>query len=317
MSSYVLTVTLPIFLGIGLGYIAVFSKWFQANEIKALGHYTVLIGVPALMFRGLSRQSLSSVFNPDFLAVYALGSFSAMAVVTLVARIARGRSLSQAGLQGLGASVSNSMFVGYPIVVQVLGPAASVALALCVLVENILVIPVGLAMADSDGVEGHSVSSAVASTFRSVLRNPMIISIALGLTFSALNLHLPEVIDKSLSLVASSTSPIALFVIGGSLVGLRMDGMRMDVGLIVLSKLILHPLCVLVWVLLFPPTEPLLRSAAVLFAAMPMMGIYPVLAHRYGQEKLCSAALLGATAVSFFTISTAITLLPIGWLPVR
>lgn len=318
MIAYVITVTLPIYLGIALGYIAVRCTWIQPADVKALGRYTVVIGVPALLFRGISHQTVGSVFNPDYLMVYALGSFSAMAVVTLLARRVRGRSLSLAGLQGLGASSSNSMFIGYPIAVQVFGPAASVALALCMLVENIVVLPVGLALADADATSGRrSLIRLLMDTLRSVVRNPMIVSILVALVFSAFGLHLPEVLDKSISMVASSTSPIALFVIGGSLVGLHLNALRVDMGLIVFGKLVLHPLCVLAWVLLFPPTEPLLSGAAVLFAAMPMMSIYPVLAHRYGQEKLCSAALLGATVASFFTITATIAWLPVSWLPVK
>lgn len=167
MLPYVITVTLPIYLSIALGYIAVRCGWIQPAEIKALGRYTVVIGVPALLFRGISHQTLGSVFNPDYLAVYVLGSFTAMAVVTLLARRVRGRSLSLAGLQGLGASSSNSMFIGYPIAVQVFGPAASVALALCMLVENIVVLPVGLALADADATGGRrSVMDVAAEAHR-------------------------------------------------------------------------------------------------------------------------------------------------------
>jgi predicted permease len=68
-------------------------------------------------------------------------------------------------------------------------------------------------------------------------------------------------------------------------------------------------------VLLFPPANPLLGTAAVLIAAMPMMSIYPVLAQRHGHERLCSAALLAATVTSFFTIGTCLALLPGSWLP--
>ena len=312
----IFAVTLPIYLGIALGYVAVRCGWVQPTEITALGRYTVVIGVPALLFRGISHQPLGSLINPDFLAVYALGSCSAMAIVILIAKRARGRSLSLAGLQGLGASNSNSLFIGYPIAVQVLGPTAGAALALCMLVENILILPVGLALADASHSETRrNLTSVALRTLRSLFQNSMILAIIAGLAFSAFGLQLPAVLDKSVGLVASATSPLALFVIGGSLVGLKLDGLRGDLGIIVFGKLALHPLCVFAWVLLFPPEEPLLRAAAVLFAAMPMMSIYPVLAHRYGQERLCSAALLAATVVSFVSIGVVIALLPAAWLP--
>lgn len=50
------------------------------------------------------------------------------------------------------------------------------------------------------------------------------------------------------------------------------------------------------------PLEPQLRMGVVLTAAMPMLGIYPLLAQKHGQEGL-AAALLGATVVSFVSIS--------------
>jgi len=53
----------------------------------------------------------------------------------------------------------------------------------------------------------------------------------------------------------------------------------------------------------FPPLSLPLQQAAVLMAAMPMMGIYPVLALQYGLQGLAAAAMLLATAVSFVTIN--------------
>jgi hypothetical protein len=49
--------------------------------------------------------------------------------------------------------------------------------------------------------------------------------------------------------------------------------------------------------------DPQLRLAAVLFAAMPMLGIYPLLAQKHGFEAISAAALLFTTVASFFTLS--------------
>ena len=97
-------------------------------------------------------------------------------------------------------------------------------------------------------------------------------------------------------------------MIGGALVGLPLAGMGQRVWPIVLGKLLLHPLLVSLCILALPvlgvaPLPPELRMAAVLMAAMPMMGIYATLAQAYGQEDFAAAATLLATAVSFFSIS--------------
>jgi malonate transporter and related proteins len=312
--EYVLAVTTPIYLLIAVGFLAVRLGWMTPADMRVLGRFTAQFGVPALLFRAISRQPLSAVLNVDYLAVYAAGSLVALLIVTLVAWRLRGRPVSLAALQGLGASGSNSAFIGYPIVLQVIGPSAGVALALCTLVENLLVMPLALAMADSGG-GGKRPGDVLMSVLRSLLRNPMILAIFAGLFVSALGWCMPSVLDQTVSLAAAAASPTALFVIGGSLVGLQLTGIRGDIALIACGKLLLHPLCVLVFVFLFPPEQPLLRAAAILFAAMPMLSIYPVLAQRHGHERLCAAALLAATVSSFVSISLLIALLPPAWLP--
>lgn len=57
---------------------------------------------------------------------------------------------------------------------------------------------------------------------------------------------------------------------------------------------------VLLWAL---PIEGPLRMAALAFAAMPMLSIYPILAQPHGEEAFCAAALLLTTLLSFVTIS--------------
>lgn len=57
-------------------------------------------------------------------------------------------------LIGLGMSFSNSGFVGYPIALQILGPPAAAALAMCMIVENVLMFPLALVLAVPRGVEG-------------------------------------------------------------------------------------------------------------------------------------------------------------------
>ncbi|MBO9644134.1 MAG: AEC family transporter, partial [Pseudacidovorax sp.] len=59
-----------------------------------------------------------------------------------------------------------------------------------------------------------------------------------------------------------------------------------------------------------PPMEPALRLALVLSAAAPMLSIYPILAQPHGQDSLAAASLLATTALSFFTISALLAVLP-------
>jgi predicted permease len=105
-----------------------------------------------------------------------------------------------------------------------------------------------------------------------------------------------------------------LFVIGGTLVGLPLKGLSQHVFPIIVGKLLLHPLAMfavmacLTWVGL-PPLDNSMRVAALLLAAMPMMGTYIVFAQLYGKEDISAAALLVTTATSFFTLSALLWVL--------
>ena len=110
-------------------------------------------------------------------------------------------------------------------------------------------------------------------------------------------------------MLANASAAVALFVIGGSLVGLSPAGMRGDVALVAIGKLAMHPLAVVAFLLLLPPVDPTLRAAAVAYASMPMLSIYPILAQKYGREGFCAAALLVTTLASFATISGTLWIL--------
>ena len=51
-------------------------------------------------------------------------------------------------------------------------------------------------------------------------------------------------------------------------------------------------IAVLAMLSLLPPIDPTLRTAAIVYACMPMLSIYPVLAQKYQHEGFCAAALL-------------------------
>ncbi len=212
-------------------------------------------------------------------------------------------------MMAMGMSCPNSGFVGYPIILLSFGPVAGVALALNMVVENFLLLPLLLAIADAQGRPGHW-KSVVLQTAKNVLRNPMIWGVVLGFLFSWSGLHMPTPVGRTIDLLAQSSAVLALFVIGGSLVGLQARGLQATVLPIALGKLVLHPLAmwaVLVW--LVPIEDPALRAAALLTGAMPMLGIFTILNQRHGHGTVSAAALLVTTVLSFFTLSGLLWLL--------
>ena len=304
-----LYVTIPIYLIIAAGYLAVRYELFAKLETRVLGRFVMQFSLPALLFSALSRRSLDEVLNGPFLAAYAGGSFAVFFGVYFYVRKVRRQSTAFAALKAMGMSASNSGFIGFPIMLQVIGQPAAVALALTMIVENVLVLPTALALAErgSQGQQGWG--SAVAEAARRLIVNPVILAIIAGLSFAAFGWKLPEPIARTVQIVATAASPLALFVIGGSLPGLQFKGLIGDVTLLALGKLLLHPAAVLAMLWMLPEIDPPLRTAAVGFACMPMLSIYPLLAQKFHHDGFCAAALLAATILSFATISAVLWVL--------
>lgn len=305
----ILSITGPIYIVIALGFLAGRYGPFSASDMRVLGKFVVNFALPALLFTALSQRPINDILNVGYLAAYAIGSMTVLLSGLAYARYAQKKSMPASALFGMGMAFSNSGFVGYPIVLQVLGPPAAVALAMCMIVENVFLLPLTLALAEMGGNDGVHWHRVLLQTLAGLLKNPIILAIFAGFGVALLHIPLSEPLTRTVNMLALASTALALFVIGGSLVGLKPQGMMGDVATVALGKLLLHPLVVFAVLWAFPPIDPTLRMAAIIYASMPMLSIYPILAQRYHEEGFCAAALLLATLLSFMTVSAMLWVL--------
>jgi predicted permease len=209
----------------------------------------------------------------------------------------------------MGAGCPNSGFVGAPLMLLLFPDIAGLILAMNMLVENVVIVPLALAIMEASKGGGLNIGKVLIG----VLRRPMVIGLLLGLVVSIIGMPMPGPVDRLVSMVAGSAAALALVVIGGSLAGLAVKG---NIGLaaqISLAKLVVHPLATVGAVIVFGALglglTGDLRTAVILSAAIPMFTIYTVLAQEAGHEGLASLTLLIATVASFVTLNAAIFLL--------
>ena len=302
----ILAITAPIYIAIALGYGLTRWGFFQKTDMRAFGTFVVKVAMPALLFNALSQRKVSDILNAEYVTAYALASLFTLSLsIAWALRVSKvSRSLSSC--LAMGMSCPNSGFVGYPVMLLSLGPLASVAgvaLALNMMVENLIIIPLLLAWAET-GQSKSRWQGIIWQTLKGMFYNPMIWGIVLGFLFSWFEWQLPSSLGRTVSLFAQASGALSLFVIGGSLVGLPVQGMGPRVSQIAVGKLVLHPLMMLVvMTFLLPIQDPVLRVAALLTCAMPMFGIYPILTQKHGHDGLSAAALLVTTMASFFTLN--------------
>jgi predicted permease len=305
----ILAITTPIFLLIGIGYIARWSGIIQREQMQGIGIFVLYCALPALVIRALTQQPLEDIFQPNYLIAYGLGSLAVLSAGLMLCIKLQRQPLNASAMQALGMAAANSGFVGYPVAAMVIGSPAAVLLALNMLVENLLIIPTALILAEMGNQHSSSLWQTIRQTTLSLAKNPILIGLSVGIFIAFTGFAIPDPINKAIHMLAEAAGPAALFVIGGSLFGLKAQGMMRDVGQIVVGKLLIHPLAILIAFLLIPNIDPIYFAGALLFAASPMISIYPLFGQRYNLGGVSATAMLVATVASFFTLSAIIWLM--------
>jgi predicted permease len=306
----ILAITGPIYLVVLAGYLATRAGLFARTDMQVFGKFVVNLALPALIFNALAQRRISEILHPAYLLSYLFGSLLMLALAYFIGRRLGGLSRTRSTFLAMGVSCSNSSFIGFPILLLMVAPVAGVALGLNVIVENLVMLPLLLAMAENarDG-GGGPWHQAVKQSAQRLARNPLVIAVTAGLVISLAEIKLPQPVIRTVNLFAQASGSVSLFAIGGMLFGLSLSSGWQRVIPLVAAKLIGHPLAVLlIATLLLPllgiaPMSQELRAAALLMAAMPMLSIYPILAQAYGEADRSATALLICMVTSFFTLS--------------
>jgi hypothetical protein len=310
----VLSITGTIFVVIGVGFLSVRLRLFAPSDLAILGRFVVNFALPALILTAISSQPIGEFFNAGYLLAVLIGSLAVFWGGYAWVRHSGG-SAAASTFGGMGMSCANSGFVGFPILLIALPDVASRALALNMIVENLVMIPLVLILAErSREGDGGGIRLAAQIAAR-LCRNPIVIALVLGLLISASGYAMPAVVARPIELFAAASAAISLTVIGGTLATLPLRSLQSSVFTIAFGKLVAHPVAIglsLVGMsfLGFRVEDERLVAAAIILASTPVMAIYPILAQTYGEERIASLAMFVMTVASFATMSLVLTILP-------
>ncbi len=301
----ILSITGPIYLAILLGLLATRNGIFNKGELQIFGKFVLKFALPALVFNSLAQRPIAEIFNATYLLTYLLASLITLVIGYYVSLYVLKENKQASTFNAMGVSCSNSGFIGFPILLLIAPDIAGVAFALHVIVENLVMIPLIIIMAERSNSAGNVVLS---KTLKGLAKNPLIIALVAGACVSILGIPLPQAITRTVNLFSQASGALSLFIIGGTLTGLSIQGMKNKIFTVVAGKLLLHPIATLIVLcaiteLGLPPLDANFYQVIIISAAIPMMGTYTILAQAYGQEQSASAIMLVSTVLSFFTLS--------------
>lgn len=302
--------TLPFFLLIGTGYAAAATRFFSDQATAALTKFVFYFALSAMLFRFSANLSFGEVFDPRFIGVY-LAATAFIYVIATAAALRRRIPIAEAAVEAQCAVIGNSGFLGIPMLALLMGQAA-VGLIMMMLAVDLLVFG-SLIVILITGSRDKQLSLGVFGTVgKGLVSNPMLMSIFLGFTWSALGWPIPEPANEFLAILGAAATPGALFAIGASLASKSAERMHVAVWL-AFGKLVLHPGAVAIAALLIWPLEPFAAAVMIATAALPTAGNIFILAQHYGvAPQRVSATILISTAASVVTVS-----LVLAWLAER
>ncbi|SIN85409.1 AEC family transporter [Vannielia litorea] len=311
----VLSISGTIFAVIALGWLLVRRGVFDGTALDVLGGYVVTCALPALIFRAVSSRPVAETFDAAYLLALLTTSLTVFAASYWLVRGVFGGSPMAACFGAMGASCANSGFVGYPMMGLAMPQVADHALALNMSFENLVMIPLVLALAEAEKARAAASTARIAPLIaRRLATSPVILALFAGLAVAALGLNLPQIVSGPVNILANSSAAVSLLVIGGGLAGLTLRDLGPQAWTITGLKLLAMP--ALAYALLqacaafgLTPEPAPLAPALLVMTALPAMTIYPVLARRYGEITTPAAVLLLQTLASFVTLTALLALL--------
>lgn len=228
--SFALSVTAPILILLLLGITFRRTGFIDQNFINIANSFVFNITLPCLLFFSIAKTPLTQSSNIPLFLFGVLFTLACALLFWLLSLVIIKQDKRGVFIQG--AFRGNLGIIGIALALNAYGSevlaVASLYMALIAMLDNPLSILI--------------LKPKEHSSYKSILTNPIIIAVALGLIFSALHVTLPGFISQSGQYLAQMTLPLALICIGGSLYWHNFQNHQKEVIWATLCKLLFMPL---------------------------------------------------------------------------
>jgi malate permease and related proteins len=229
---------LKFFSLIAFGYAARRKNWLPQQTGVVLSKLEVLLFLPALSFRTMSRNfRVSIIFDQGFLILISL---FIVVVTFIIARFLSKMFTKDRNIREIYAysfTIPNLGYLGYPLVLALFGEALLFRYMIYALPYQIFIYTVGITI----------LNPKQAWTFRSII-NPSMVALFLGIAVGLTGWTIPDIASETLSLAANCMGPVAMVLTGfilGSFAPRDLIG-RWHVHVAAWIRLLAIPLCVFV-----------------------------------------------------------------------
>ncbi|QUS34934.1 AEC family transporter [Falsirhodobacter algicola] len=307
-----LEVILPVFAVIAFGWWARWANLILDAAVDGVMRFAQNFAVPCLLFYNMCRLDVADSFDIRLFASFYTGAIVSFVIGWLAAQFVFRRPIEDAVAIGFCCLFSNSLLLGLPIMERAYGADALQGNFTIIALHSPILYSLGIASMEIVRARGTGLSTARLGLQigRSILRQPLVIGITLGLAVNLTGLPIPGFIDGGVAMMMRAALPAALFGLGGVLYRYRPEGDAKIIAMVCVLSLVVHPgLAFLIGRAVGLDTDQM-RSAVVTASMAPGMNAY-LFANLYGVALRVSAtSVLMATGLSMLSIWGWLHLLP-------
>ena len=296
-----LNATMPVFLMMVLGY-ALHRKTSLLSDQFAnyLNTFVFKLALPVQLFKSLSQEDFHEVWDGGMVLFCFSVSLASILILLALSAFLRDSSLRaefvQAGYRGsqalLGVALLQNIYgsnaAGGPLALVLIGAVPLYNVAAVLLLT--LLVP-----------GGHLDRRTVGKALRGIVTNPIILGIAAGLIWSLLRLPQPVILQRAVSSLASTATPMGLLALGACIDPKKAAGCWKPTLIASLFKLVF-------FVMLFLPLAVKLGYRGETLTALLIMLGSPATVSCFSMARsMGHEGVLSASAVMLTTVCSAFT----------
>ena len=298
-----LNATVPVFLMMILGIVFRQIGWIDEVFAAKMNQFVFRVSLPAVLFIDLASVDFVEAWNPKFVLFCFAVTFLCILVSALLSLLLKERALRGEFIQG--AYRSSAALLGIALIQSIYGTSGMAPLMIIgsVPLYNIMaVVVLAFFQPGQSGIDG----AVLKKTLKGIVTNPIILGIVIGLLWSLLGIPIPKILNKTVSSIGATATPLGLMAMGATFNFRQALGKKKSVFAAAFLKLV-------GWCALFLPIgvalgfrqEELVAILIMLGSATTVSSF--VMARNMGHEGvLSSGVVMLTTLLSGFTIT--------GWL---
>ncbi len=286
----------------GMGYMLFKKKLISVTGSKELSNLLLYIILPSVIIKSYyverSSERVEGLFVSFFLAI------GALLIAILIAGIIFGKKHK---IENFGVSFSNAGFMGIPLISAVLGSESVFYISSFVALLNLLQWTYGVAVMTErlDSIKKEK-----------IMRNPIIISIAIGVILFFTQIQLPEVIVNAIGSISNMNAPVAMMLLGIYMAQTDIKSIFTEKSLYrsAAVRLVVIPIVTIMTLMFVPQQYTNVKRAIIIAACAPIGSNVAVFAQMNAQDyKRAVKMVCLSTLFSILTMPCVISLAEYFW----